>query len=626
MQSPNGRMYHNNSAADERIEPNRGHQQRQSLHSLSQQQPQQQSQVLQKPHQISSPSLVKRSATVHGTTPSSRRRAEWMRNNTSQGSRSSGQTHESIVTMRQEIMESLQKSPTKLYDEDYDGRGQMKGSHRINSIASRGTIEYPLRSGTLHSGVSGHSRSHHTSVDYSNTSIYDPSSEAKVLGSYHDDIFDTVDTNQLHGLDRRSREEATHGHELHNSSLHVDNNGDPDEEDEEDDDKLNIPFNNHNSISSSITSNELKKSSLGDSIQPGNYGIQPAKRVLRRPASPEKQQTYEPRSTLGQHPRKKSRNSPPTGMPLPMEERHKNTARSTLTLEISKLKNGKKPPPRTATLLPRQTSNSHQAHQPPLEKTSKGLNQHEKLDDDLLEMDTPVKKRHEKQHHLEKPAEQSHNLSATNPNKRIISNSTTLVGMNTHNDELEHEEGDELHSRKHDHGYESMHKKDEVSLIESSTLLGHTMKLDSAEITRLKATHSTEIASLKAQLAGKDIELSEMKASMQASEQKAFDHERNMVEKLEHVAKELHSQYSRKHEAKVQALKKQHEAMLNSKVQELDARIKELEQVLEQERHEKDELVKTCDMYLEMEELRAREEEQRMASSSQYGNHRNTNR
>lgn len=481
-----------------------------------------QHQLLNKPPL--SPSPMKRSNTIHGTSPS-RRNARSLERMQGRQVHTTGGTNESIVHMRQEIMESMQRSPTKLYDEnDRNGvAGRQPNGHRSRQ------------------GADDYNRSGNISMDHANTSRLEPDSGAKVIGSYHDDIFDTDIRQPAYNIG-------------------LDNGADEDEDEEDDDDKLNIPFNNHNSISHSMSSNERRKKNAA------SLRIPPTKRVLSRAASPEKPQLQASRIPAPQHPRKRTKNSPPANLqtiPVMRPEKSKGVERQAQTAE--------------ATLRPRQAhggSNSgaprQSSNRPPAQERPRQEREH------LLDMNTPKG--------MEKTAK--------------VGNGAPIRDDLPEDDEVEEIEV---------HG-DNLHKRDEVSLIDSTTFLNSSTNI--SDLSKLKAIHSTELASLKAQLAGKEIELDQMRASMQFSEQKAFDNERKLAETLEHVAQELHAQYSRKHEAKVQALKKQHEAILASRLKDMESRIHELEQDLEQERREKDELVKTCDMYLEMEELRAQEEGQ----------------
>lgn len=492
---------------------------------------------------------MKRSNTVHGTTPSSRRQAEWRRTNPAAAGSRSGNVQDSIVSMRQEIIESLQKSPTRLYDEEHSIRSQP---------ASRGNT-------TRHA----HSNSADISSNPGNLSKRGSGPEAKVLGSYYDDIFDVDADNGSHSRQHAEAEEE--------------------EEDDEDDDKLNIPFNNHNSISNSVSSTELMKSALKSTrdraTQNGNFRGQIPKRVLSRATSPEKPKPQPSRMLPAQHLRKKSKTSPPPPQSFSLQQ-------EPLAHEIAKLKNTRKPPPNT--LLNRPAQHAHP--KPPLANRST-VN----IDDERARTDLPPNNSREKR---------QSQMRTQNKGK---------PGTLIHDDVLDYDdEVEEIHA----HESEGLRKKEEVSLIDSSVFLSSSIRFDPSELSKQQASYTTELASLKAQLAGKEIELSQMKASMQASEQKSFESDQTMVEKLELVAKELHVQYSRKHEAKVQALKKQHEAILASRVQEFETHMEELYQVIAQERREKDELVKTCDMYLEMDELRAREESQRTDAQSLARSHR----
>lgn len=463
-------------------------------------------------------------------------------------------------------MESLQRSPTKLYDED---RNAQHSTGHTNGKSSH------------HSRPASQANDARQSSSSYGRQI--PTPEAKVLGDYYDDIFDTVD-NRVHHSERNGRDAMT-SNELAHPSHHA-AMGD---EDEDDDDKLNIHFNNHSSISNRISGTDIKAN--------GVRRIPPTKRVLSRPTSPEKKQSQVSRLPHGQQTHKKPKNSPPSSLRPPSFHSEKGKgANAGLTADALKSNQSRRLPPRAAnSALPRQTFNTQLPH--PSNK------QHPDMDDDLLDVGSSVQP--------ETQANGDRDISkGRNSNLTIGSKSS---GGIMHDVALDNDNDVEEIEVRH----EESQKKEEVSLIDSSFL--NASNLDSSDIAKLRAAYATEVASLKAQLAGKEIELNAMKASMESSEKKAFECERSLIEKLDQVAKELHVQYSKKHEAKIHALKKQHEAMLNARVHELEQSLSDVTTLLDQERLEKDELVKTCDMYLEMEEMRAREEEQRLASQSHRG-------
>lgn len=518
-----------------------------------------------------SPSPMKRTATaLNGTTSSSRRHAELARSGNGPASaRASGNSRESIINMRQEIMESLKRSPTKLYDEDLNAQ-RLNGDTNGNS--------------SFHSRPTSQANDERQSSSISTYARQNPTPEAKVLGDYYDDIFDTVD-NGAHQLKRNGRD-TMNSQEVPDQSHHAAMG----EEDEDDDDKLNIHFNNHSSISNRISGTDIKTN--------GIRRIPPTKRVLSRPTSPEKKQSQISRLPHGQQNHKKPKNSPPSLLRPPSFQSEKiKTANAVPTTEAFKSNQNRRAPPRAAhSALPRQAINS-QLPQPSSKQ------QAEDLDEDLLDMGSYVPQ--------EAQANGDRDISKARKSN-FTTDSDSASGI-MHDDVRDNDNDVEEIEVRH----EASHKKEEVSLIDSSFL--KTSKLESTDIAKLRATYATEVASLKAQLAGKEIELNAMKSSMESSEKKAFECERSLIEKLDKVAKELHVQYSKKHEAKIHALKKQHEAMLNARVRELEQSLSDVTTLLDQERLEKDELVKTCDMYLEMEEMRAREEEQRLASQSHRG-------
>ncbi|KAK9237577.1 hypothetical protein V1525DRAFT_155101 [Lipomyces kononenkoae] len=127
--------------------------------------------------------------------------------------------------------------------------------------------------------------------------------------------------------------------------------------------------------------------------------------------------------------------------------------------------------------------------------------------------------------------------------------------------------------------------------------------MSSRQVESLKAGYLSEIATLKAELAGKDAELMALRQSLRQSE------ERNVVmeqrcehesDRLEKIAKELHLQYSKKHETKVIALKKQLETKWETKLEQSERIIEELKEELEIERKEKGDLVQYCEQYLHL--------------------------
>ncbi|KAK9325670.1 hypothetical protein V1517DRAFT_313989 [Lipomyces orientalis] len=130
--------------------------------------------------------------------------------------------------------------------------------------------------------------------------------------------------------------------------------------------------------------------------------------------------------------------------------------------------------------------------------------------------------------------------------------------------------------------------------------------LSSRQVESLKAGYLSEIATLKAELAGKDAELTALRQSLRDSEERNAIMEQQShreSDRLEKIAKELHLQYSKKHETKVVALKKQLETKWASKLVQSEKTIEELNQQLEIERKEKGDLVQYWDQYLEAEQM-----------------------
>lgn len=118
---------------------------------------------------------------------------------------------------------------------------------------------------------------------------------------------------------------------------------------------------------------------------------------------------------------------------------------------------------------------------------------------------------------------------------------------------------------------------------------------------RIRADYQSEIYSLVAQLEGKQTEVEELKERLRQSEEQVQKNERSKKELIEKVAQQLHVQYSQKHLAKVNTLKQNYDNKWNQKLQALQNKISSLQYMVEEERREKDELVKACDMYLALE-------------------------
>ncbi|KAK9464284.1 hypothetical protein V1512DRAFT_268689 [Lipomyces arxii] len=122
------------------------------------------------------------------------------------------------------------------------------------------------------------------------------------------------------------------------------------------------------------------------------------------------------------------------------------------------------------------------------------------------------------------------------------------------------------------------------------------------QVESLKAEYLSEIATLKAELVGKESELSALRVSLRDSEERFASMEQRYQDesnRIERIAKELHAQYSKKHETKVLALKKQLEAKWIARLEDSEKLLQHLEKDLEVERQEKADLVKYWDLYLE---------------------------
>ncbi|KAK9433201.1 hypothetical protein V1505DRAFT_187794 [Lipomyces doorenjongii] len=125
--------------------------------------------------------------------------------------------------------------------------------------------------------------------------------------------------------------------------------------------------------------------------------------------------------------------------------------------------------------------------------------------------------------------------------------------------------------------------------------------MSSRQVESLKAEYFSEIATLKAELAGKDAELMVLRQSLRQSEERNVVMEERCLresDRLEKIAKELHLQYSKKHESKVIALKKQLETKWITKLEQSEKMVEELKEELEIERKEKGDLVQYSLEYL----------------------------
>ncbi|KAK9368375.1 hypothetical protein V1509DRAFT_623891 [Lipomyces kononenkoae] len=128
--------------------------------------------------------------------------------------------------------------------------------------------------------------------------------------------------------------------------------------------------------------------------------------------------------------------------------------------------------------------------------------------------------------------------------------------------------------------------------------------MSSRQVESLKAGYLSEIATLRAELAGKDAELMALRQSLRQSEERNVVMEQRCqheTDRLEKIAKELHVQYSKKHETKVIALKKQVETKWAEKLEQSEKIIESLKDELEIERKEKGDLVQYWEEYLEAE-------------------------
>lgn len=518
---------------------------------------------------------LKRSTPVNGTSSSSAKKKSDMKNN----------SRDDIVNMRLEIMQSLRRSPTKLYDDDDTSKlPQIKQSEGALKLTAH-KFEPPL-----------------SKTENFSTGAFSHTTNTRITDDLQDDLLNQAVS----------------------AADYVENNLEDHEM------RQDMKYETPDNKLSRNTENALDASPvLAHPNIMGSVRSQVPKRVLSRHTSPEKIQSNLPTKVqITQHPRKKTRNSPPIAnsqlalnqnIPTGLPQRSVSTTSASsygpdksqirptpLTSEIAKMNITKKSINRAVSSTGHRLPSSGRLHH--VDKFDNTM-----TNEDISTFKHTSSKRHQNLEELIPRNEYSiirKNLKSKSSNVSLHrSTSTSFKQTAPHEEESEVEE---IEVRESKNKFEN---KEEVNIINSPSLdAPNNGKFDSQDISKLKAQHATEMASLHAQLAGKDTELAKMKEFMLASEQKALDSERHLVDSLEKVAKELHSQYSLKHETKVQALKKQHSNALEQKLQELQElrdQVEELEAVVEQERLEKDELVKMCDMYLEMEEQRLEEEDKR---------------
>ncbi|ANB13727.1 hypothetical protein AWJ20_4671 [Sugiyamaella lignohabitans] len=144
--------------------------------------------------------------------------------------------------------------------------------------------------------------------------------------------------------------------------------------------------------------------------------------------------------------------------------------------------------------------------------------------------------------------------------------------------------------------------KDEISILEvdSTKPSEQSSQQLRIEMERKLAQHRTEIVSLKARLSGKDSEIKSLKASVEQSELTIESEARQREEMVARVAKELHVQYNKKHEAKLAQFKqsvKIKEETLTSEIHMLRAEVENLKTRIAVERDEKAELVNAFEAY-----------------------------
>ncbi|KAK7207690.1 central kinetochore-associated-domain-containing protein [Myxozyma melibiosi] len=128
--------------------------------------------------------------------------------------------------------------------------------------------------------------------------------------------------------------------------------------------------------------------------------------------------------------------------------------------------------------------------------------------------------------------------------------------------------------------------------------------ISSREMKAMEDKYLSEINNLKSRLSEANRVVSDYKRDLDSAHGTIDTLEQRLKaenERLESVARELHIQYSRKHEQKITALKKQLEQKYASRLDSLEGELEELRVQLAKEREEKNDLVMYWDQYLEAE-------------------------
>lgn len=543
---------------------------------------------------LPSPSSNKRAGTISGSTPVTRLNMEMKSEPGSQSNLKS--STDDIVHMRQEIMMSLQRSPSKLYGEDHD----RSSPTRRPTSARRATVQE----------VKEDTKSLKTRNNYNRKIPLHPKG-----GSHNDDIY----TEDVRGQSRSPVNEyesfdmtEEHTNTNNTSATHT------------------KPKSRIASETRSRMSNALgKPSSYPDLSEPQAQTLA-SKRVLSRQNSPEKPVIASTTKIQpGLHPRKRSKNSPPQSITnrsvsastisQTLQEKPRSLVRPTLlSSDMAKMNitkkslshgagnsnglNGtsvfstsniiKEPSiPRYSQVISKAAEETKPNHPVTKQASTGSLRPPSAVTNARSKLEPTVKR----------TVDKFNGLNNTHSSSASLLNDTQQPSF-TRTHSMSKSEKDQTSIKRPP----SSHRTTRNEENKSSNLVSPESETDLAKTV---AAHATEIASLKAKLAGKETELQSMRESMIQSEERAVSSGQRLQESLEELAQELHAQYTKKHEIKMEALSKQHMEESALRFREYEDRIRELERAIESERIEKDELVKTCDMYLEMEAIRAQEEE-----------------
>lgn len=128
--------------------------------------------------------------------------------------------------------------------------------------------------------------------------------------------------------------------------------------------------------------------------------------------------------------------------------------------------------------------------------------------------------------------------------------------------------------------------------------------ISSRELKVIEDKHISDIDDLKARLVEAQKKVLDLECDLKLSNDTNKTLEKRLAsenQRLESVAKELHVQYSRKHELKISALKKQIELKWVTKTETIERELEDVKEQLQKEREEKNDLVMYWDQFLEAE-------------------------